>query len=168
MPRDILTQARLKEVLHYDPDTGVFTRITKSAQRVNIGDVAGFINNAGYRIIGIDSVQYLAHRLAFLYMTGSFPSHDTDHKYGNKADNRWEKIRSATRQKNARNQKIRSTNKSGVNGVYWVERLNKWLASIEVDSKSINLGHHEDFCDAVAARKRADIEYGFDENHGRA
>ena len=168
VPKQILTQDRLKEVLHYNPDTGIFTWIEKVSNKINVGDIAGSNHSSGYFSIMIDCKNYMSHRLAFLYMDGSFPTHDVDHRYGEKKDNRWEKIRRFTRQQNSRNQKLRNDNKSGATGVFWYARKSKWVASIRVDGASKHLGYFIDFDDAVYARKQADIKYGFDVSHGRS
>ena len=83
----MLTQERLKELLHYCPDTGIFTWI-KPKQTTRVGDECGFINDPGYRGIGIDSRPYKSHRLAFLYMLGRLPNKQVDHINQVKSDNR--------------------------------------------------------------------------------
>jgi hypothetical protein len=80
----------LRELLSYDPKTGMFTWRIRSARRVHIGDVAGGVNGRGYLTIRVDGRQYLAHRLAFLHMTGSWPKKEhIDHINMDRADNRW-------------------------------------------------------------------------------
>ena len=76
-----LTQDRLKELLHYDPDTGVFTWIQKPAPRGRaiIGSVAGGLKQHGYITIGINQREYYAHRLAWLYVYGEWPEDQIDH-----------------------------------------------------------------------------------------
>lgn len=76
-----LTQSRLKELLHYDPETGVFTRRTTRGGCAS-GTIAGTPHVAGYRSLYVDRAHYLAHRLSFLYMTGAFPKGDVDHING--------------------------------------------------------------------------------------
>lgn len=74
MRYDSLTLDRLKEVLSYDAETGIFTwkvRPTKNS-RVHIGDEAGCLKPSGYRYINIDNRTYLASQLAWLYVTGTF------------------------------------------------------------------------------------------------
>ena len=75
----MITQARLKELLTYDPETGYFTR-NVNVKGANAGERAGTITAKGYIAIGIDRKHYLAHRLAFLYMTGEWPKELVDHK----------------------------------------------------------------------------------------
>lgn len=92
-------------------------------------------------MIGIDGTRYLAHRLAFLYMTGAWPDCDVDHINLDRADNRWGNLRQATRSQNMANGKLRSSNTSGFKGVTWVSRLSKWRAEIVKDGRKKAIGH---------------------------
>lgn len=89
----MLTQERLKELLTYEPATGVFRwrerRGNQGGGCVAPGDEAGSVYKNGYRMIGVGGRRYGAHRLAFLYMTGAFPPAEVDHINGVPADNRW-------------------------------------------------------------------------------
>lgn len=161
-----LTQERLKDLLGYDPGTGIFTRVVK-VSNFNEGDIAGCLRPDGYLQISVDDRRYLAHRLAFLYITGSFPEKDVDHINGIRTDNKWKNIRIVDKRGNARNTKIPITNNSGALGVCWATRESKWMASIKIDGKGRHLGYFNKFDDAVKARKEADVKYGFHENHGR-
>ena len=78
----MITQKRLKELLHYCPDSGVFTRLKSTSNRVKVGDIAGWKGKNGYIGINVGGVKERAHRLAFLYMTGDFPVFQTDHING--------------------------------------------------------------------------------------
>ena len=167
MPKQILTQPELKSLLHYNPDTGIFVRLTKSAFCVNVGDIAGGLSVKGYTVIKVNNRQYRAQRLAFLYMTGSFPKLTVDHINGIKTDNRWNNLRDVSNQENNRNRKLSTTNNSGCVGVLWYKPNNKWVSYIYMNSKRIHLGYFSSFFNAVAARKSADIKYSFHKNHGR-
>ena len=160
-----LTQGELKENLHYDADTGLFTW-AKNRQRVGIGSLAGCLDNYGYRVIGIDGKQYKAHRLAFLYMTGKLPPNEIDHINHSRDDNRFVNLRHATRVENLRNKSMHSNNKSGFTGVYWEKALNKWAVNIWVNGKNKYLGNFTDIKEAIACRKKANIDFGFHQNHG--
>ena len=72
----MLTQERLKEVLHYYPETGIWTWLISETHRIHVGDRAGGIKEKGYRTIGIDGKRYRSARLAVLYMTGKWPKDD--------------------------------------------------------------------------------------------
>ena len=120
-----LTQERLKELLDYNPDTGVFTRRV-SVQGCKAGDIAGCLNGKGYRRISVDSKVYVASRLAFLYMGGYLPEYDVDHINRIRDDNKWSNLRHVSRQCNMRNGSRRSTNTSGITGVCWCKQYKKW------------------------------------------
>jgi hypothetical protein len=79
----MITQEELKRVLHYDPDTGVFTRRVTLSSKAKAGDIVG-TNMRGYLQVCIHGKQYRLHRLAWLYVYGVFPEHETDHINGNK------------------------------------------------------------------------------------
>ena len=114
----MLTADRLRELLNYDPDTGVFTYRVTRAPRFRPGDMAGHVDVHGYRVIGLDLRIYKAHRLAGLYMTGEWPKHEVDHKNLDKADNRWVNLRPATHGQNRQNIGALKNNWTGCKGVY--------------------------------------------------
>ena len=126
----MITQARLKELLAYNPDTGVFTWLVKSNRKIRIGDIAGHLDGKGYRRIKVEQKRYQAHRLAWLYMTGAWPVAQIDHRNGNKDDNRWDKLREATNAENQQNRVINRNNTSGLMGVCWNRKMGKWQAQI--------------------------------------
>ena len=93
-------------------------------------------------------------------MTGSWPIAEIDHINGVKDDNRFKNLREATRTENIRNQKLpRVDNASGVAGVSWYKKYGKWVARIQVHGKRISLGYFSNLCDAVTARKAAEIKH---------
>lgn len=113
----MLTHERLREVLIYDPDTGLWTwRITVS-NRAKAGARAGCRRNDGYHLIRVDGRLYLAHRLAWLYMTGGWPEREIDHADGNPSDNRWANLRLATHAQNITNQTAHRDNRLGAKGI---------------------------------------------------
>ncbi len=162
----MITQARLRELLHYDPSTGVLTRLVALTNCVQVGDVAGYRNQRGYVRVMVDSSLYLAHRLAWLYMTGAFPENEIDHKDHVRDNNRWSNLREAMPVENARNQSMFCNNTSGVMGVSWNKARRKWKVSINAEGKRIHLGYFRRKAVAARVRKAAEIEYGFHENHG--
>lgn len=166
MTANILTQDRLRELLYYNKQFGIFVWIQKIG-RIEDGDLAGWIGSDGYISMRVDGGKYLSHRLAVLYMTGAFPPAQGDHINGVTSDNRWVNIRSVTHQENSKNRKAPSTNTSGVMGVSWNKASKKWRAYIGAENSNVNLGFFNGFFDACCARKSAEIKYNYHPNHGR-
>jgi len=165
----MINQKDLKEALHYNPDTGVFTWVNLSpyARSAKIGDVAGYLDKKdGYMRIKVKGKQYLSHRLAWFYAHGVWPKHEVDHVNHDRADNRIVNLREVTRLENMRNASQYKTNTSGVTGVYWHKPTEKWQASIAVEGKLLYLGLDVDKFEAICARKSAENRYNFHSNHG--
>ena len=162
----MITQSELKELLHYDPETGIFIRLISFTNKVKAGGVAGWNSSHGYIKISVKSQTYYAHRLAWLYIHGVWPK-QIDHINHNPSDNRLVNLRETTQQENAKNASMKNTNKSGVTGIHLHEPSNKWRAYITVDGKAIHLGCFSIKNDAIKTRKEAEIKYGFHANHGR-
>lgn len=109
---------RLLAVIHYDPNTGIFTRIGLSGDRKDlIGKKAGGPSGDGYIRIAVDSRRYRAHRLAWFYMTGSWPAREIDHRNRIRSDNRWVNLREASSAINKHNRSPKSNNLVGLLGV---------------------------------------------------
>lgn len=167
----MLTYARLKEVLHYDPQTGIFTWIDPKKPRF-LGKIAGsnWINpkvRSHYVSIKIDKVLYKGHRLAFLYVNGEFPKNMVDHIDGNGMNNRWDNLRECTRTENYRNVRKYTNNTSGAKNVYFHKRTKTWDVSFGIDGKLHHYGCYKTFdeADAVAKKVRAELHGAF-RNHG--
>jgi hypothetical protein len=144
MTKQILTQEELKSQLHYDPDTGIFTRTKTLTNCCKIGDVAGSKLNNGYIIIRVLNKKYLAHRLAWLYMTGNFPSQTIDHINRIKDDNRLCNLRHADQSHNNLNVCKNVSNTSGYKGVNWNKNRKKWAVRCTVNGERIFLGYFDD------------------------
>jgi hypothetical protein len=159
----MITAARVRELLDYDPDTGVMRwRVPRG--RAPAGAIAGF-NEKGYRGIRVDSVQTYIHRLVFLHVHGYEPK-IVDHLNGDRSDNRLANLRDVTQSINLRNRRVSSANKSGITGVFWCTDKGRWAARIKVNRRTTHLGYFTDIQDAAAARKRAERELGFTARHG--
>lgn len=163
----MITQDQLKEVLHYCPETGVFTWLENMSTRARKGAEAGSIrydnsSNKPYRHICANQQRYRAHRLAFLYMTGGFPEDQVDHEDGNGLNNAWSNLRAVTGAENHKNMRKRADNRSGTTGVYWYKQTRKWRSLI----RNKHLGFFRSKEEAIAARKAAEVTYGFHDNHG--
>lgn len=155
-----MTQDELKTFLHYDPITGLFTwLIDHNFGRSRIGQIAGSLNH-GYIQIKIFGEVYLAHRLAFLYMTGKWPKVKADHKDLNRANNKWENLREADNKQNGQNKLARSDSQTGYKGVK-ITSSGKYQARIKIAGKYKNLGVFVDIEDAAGAYAiAAEIQYG--------
>lgn len=167
----MITQEKLKKHLDYDPNTGIFVWLVPTSTRVSAGDEAGNLGDNGYISIGFSGRLHRAHRLAWLYMTGElpeFPRFQIDHIDGNRSNNKWENLRGVDCAENRKNLAIRSDNTSGYVGVHWASVNNGWMATICLDSRKRYLGCFKDKEDAIRARKKAEVEFGFHENHGRS
>lgn len=164
-----LTQERLKSLLSYNPETGEFTWLVGGSGR-RAGEIAGTPNRNGsgkvYMSIGIDGKTYRSHRLAWLYAYGGWPKDQIDHIDQDSTNNRLSNLRSVTNAENSKNQKIPKNNSSGVTGVYFRNKRQKWEAKITVNGKLIYLGLFDLKDDAITARKNAEVEYNFHPNHG--
>jgi hypothetical protein len=161
----MITQAELKTLVDYDQQTGHFTwkpkaptnRHAKAWNTKWSGKRAGWIWRNSYVYIDFGGDRYQAHRLAWLYVYGSFPPHplEIDHINTNGMDNRISNLRVATRQQQLCNTKRRRDNKSGHKGVFYSERHKKWLVSIRIDGKSHFIGLFKTTEEAVEARQNA-------------
>lgn len=159
MPKK-LTQKRLKELLDYNPNTGVFVWEISPSPYVHIGMIAGSINSRGYRNIKLDKVLYRAARLAWLFTEGYFPEYQIDHINMVKDDDRRCNLRHVTASCNCKNKGITKANKSGVVGVCWHKGVKKWVATIKY-KKVLHLGCCKNIQDAAKIRWEAEKKYGY-------
>ncbi len=170
-----LTLDVLKTLVRYSPTTGNMWRIVKHDAWGNVKPIKKLItgqNNRGYRWVSLNGDMYLVHRLAFLWMTGDHPTGEVDHINGDRLDNRWVNLRDTDPFNNSRNQGIRKDNTSGVRGVNYNNCQNsrntkRWIARISHRGERILLGNFATFEEAVAARKQAEIDYGYHPNHAK-
>jgi hypothetical protein len=144
-----MTVDDLRSLLEYDPCTGLFSWKLKKRGHVNPGDKAGYSCGRGYVYIKIGQKRYSAHRLAWFYVHGVWPSDEIDHINGNRSDNRIKNLREANHAQNTQNSKTRAHNTSGMKGVGL--HKGKWRALIRVEGKSKHLGYFATPGDAHAA-----------------
>jgi len=151
----MINQSELKHYLTYDTCSGIFTWNVSTARRIKVGDIAGGLNSEGYVRIRLRGKWYLAHRLAWLYTYGEFPSFEIDHINGNPSDNSITNLRNANRKQNMENQKLHKDNRSGHRGVSFVELLQKWRVRVTHQRQIYNVGYFDKLEDAVNAAKTA-------------
>lgn len=154
------TAYRLKELLDYCPETGSFHwRVRRGSRRK--GDTAGTLMGQGCIAIGIDGVAYLAHRLAWVFMTGNPAPDEIDHENLDVSDNRWSNLRCATRPQNAANRGAFRSNKIGLKGVSQTKGCSTFRARIGPAKNRIYLGRFPTAEEAHAAYCKAAKElYG--------
>lgn len=157
----MITQEEMKKTLYYDPDTGLITRVN-----TRITFKVGNLMPCGYLRIKVNGKLYLAHRLAWLYVYGSFPKGQIDHINGIRLDNRICNLRDVTKKENLVNKRIYANSKSGITGVHWHKQHKKWAVVICKDNKTKHLGLFDNLEQARLCRKKADKDYGFHINHG--
>jgi hypothetical protein len=159
--RNALTVDFIRAALSYDKRSGVLRwKVRSDARRCwnvrHAGNVAGCIDDKGYRKISVNGCLVSAHLLIWFYITGEWPEHEIDHANGNRSDNRWSNIRLATPSQNRWNSRKSTRNTSGFKGVYWCEVMNAWSAQICAGGKRTYLGcfktarmAHAAYCDAA-------------------
>lgn len=152
-----LTQARLREVLNYDPETGEFTWRVNKSSRARIGQRTGSKDGRGYLHTTIDWKFYDLHRLAWFYVHGHWPAIHIDHINGKRTDNRLVNLREATRSQNQANMKRMSRNRSGYKGIIWERRRHRWSVRISKQGKCYYLGQFKSLAEARAVYEAAAI-----------
>lgn len=157
MPNDLINAA---DIFTYDPLTGV-------VRWLKTGNIAGFVNRRGYRLINYKGKRYRSHRLVWVIHNGCIADGEMDHINGVKDDNRIINLRVVTTQENQKNTKMHKHNTSGCMGVHFHTRDKKWTVRIKINRKYIHLGSYKTKEEAIKVRKDAEIKYGFHSNHGR-
>lgn len=149
-----ISHAELRKLLHYNPDTGIWTWLSPPTGRHVVGKRADFHYDRGYarlRLVKVEKsyLQCLSHRLAWFYMTGVWPPDEVDHKNNEPSDNRWNNLRLATRTQNVANATRPSHNTSGLKGVSRIKKHpRRWRACITQNKKQTSLGWFD--CPAAA------------------
>lgn len=157
--RKLLTAERLREILDYEPDTGLFRWKNPTSRRVSVGMIAGGPISCGRQrriCMGVDGVNQYAHRLAWLWMTGAWPPEEIDHIDGDSLNNKWDNIRLANRGQNQCNRGPTYNGTSGYKGVTLNKECGKYAAQINVSGKHYYLGlfctakeAHQAYCEAA-------------------
>jgi len=163
IPKDTPPKSKLHELFFYQDGKLLWK---KSGSGRNVGDEAGMITEKGYRRIKIDGKLHMAHRLVWAYHFDSVPEY-IDHIDENKLNNTIGNLRQATKVQNGCNISFRKNNKSGVKGVYWAKREQKWVAELSIDKKIKRVGYFDDIelAELVVMEAR-DKYHGAFANHG--
>lgn len=137
----VITAKRLREILSYDPETGLFVYRTQRG-RSRAGSKAGTVQSDGRININLEGRVYRAHRLAWLYMTGEWPAQEIDHKDTDPGNNKWSNLRNASSTVNKQNIQKAPTGKiySRLLGAHWCKQGQLWKSSIRINKKSVYLG----------------------------
>ena len=151
-----LTHKQVVELFNYDPITGALTHRQKSA-RGSVGEEAGWVNSRGYHRVSIEGVEYAAHKVIWLLVTGTHPVTDIDHEDNNRANNAWKNLRPATRSQNLMNQGKRSNNASGYKGV--TSRGNSHSVRFRSNGKVIHAGSYPSALEAAQAYDREVVKH---------
>ena len=150
----------LRNVFRYDQELGKFYWLITPNSRAKAGDEAGYIcSTNGYHGLKYNGKDYLAHRVAWFFVSGTLPVEQIDHINGVRSDNRISNLRECTASQNQKNHCLHKNNTSGHSGVSWSEKRKKFLVAVCVAGKRINIGRFADLSDAIAARKGAEKKF---------
>ena len=159
-----ITKEELGDVFTY-VDGSFYWKI-KPSSRVNIGDKVGGTDGGGYIRNRIHGRCYSTHRLIFLFFNGYVPEY-IDHIDGNRSNNKIENLRECTWSQNQQNSKLRTNNTSGIKGLSYVKRSNKWLARISLNKKVLFYKEYSSKSEAVfELRKERERLHSEFSNHG--
>jgi hypothetical protein len=172
----VLTVELAREYFAYDPKTGVVTWSKRDTRHVKVGDIAGWVDTSRdrqrqYLMVSFRGQQFLLHRVIMGIITGvmpAYPEYEVDHENGNGLDNRQCNLRLTTKGVNLQNKRRYSNNTSGCCGISFRASHGTWRARIAVNGKEKHLGTFENEHDAIAARKDAEHQFGYHENHGNS
>lgn len=151
-----ISYSRVRELFDYHEDGYLIWKI-QNGNSIKIGDVAGSSSGEDRSQVQIDGTLYGAHRIIFLFHHKYLPEL-VDHEDKDKLNNKINNLRDVSRQCNNRNASVRKDNTSGVKGVCWHKKHNKWISRITLNKKLIHLGIFEHFEDAVKVRYEAEVE----------
>jgi hypothetical protein len=157
-----LDQDLLKNFLHYDPETGIFSW-NYARKGIKVSDSVGTTKPSGYIVVLLKRKMYRIHRLAWLYMTGKWPENEIDHINGDRSDNRFCNLREATKAQNNWNKKVRKDSTTGIKNVLHYPKYGTYYVKITANKVSHSFGPFKTINEAeiVAKQKRAEIHKDF-------
>ena len=164
---DELDYDKAHDLFVYEPKTGRLIRRISQLGGGPAGSEAGSFDTLGYRRVQVGGKSHKTHRVIWLMNYGKWPKNEIDHIDHDPANNRLNNLRNADRTANGKNQKLSKNNTSGLCGVLWHKRDEVWTARIQNTERFIHLGNFDNLLDAACARKSAEIDHGYHENHGR-
>lgn len=147
----MVTQNYLLDNFIYNPETGEFKRRN--------GNKTGWVEYTKLKMylrLSINYKKYHIHRLIFLYMTGEFPQDTIDHIDGDSLNNKWNNLRAVSMKVNNQNLGLFYSNKSGISGVWFNPKRQRWDATIKINEKTTHVYYGKDFFEACCARKSAE------------
>jgi hypothetical protein len=157
----MITQKEVRELFKYNKETGILKWRNRGKGRRKTA-IAGNINSKGYIVVCVKGKTYKAHGLIWLGMTGAFPTNQIDHINRIKTDNRWQNLRDISTSQNNRNKGLQKNNTSGVKGVCFNKKTNKWEVYIANNNKKrVYLGLYKNFNVAIQVRNKAEQMLGF-------
>ncbi len=159
----------LHSLLDYNADNGEFVWTYFNNNNPNKGTLTPQKPAKGNRYVRIFiyGKYYQAHRVAWVMYYGKEPEYGIDHIDGDTSNNAISNLRDVPQSVNCKNSSIKSSNKSGFNGVTWMKKSKRWRARLMFNGKDVHLGFYKEKKDAISARVFANKKYGFHENHGR-
>ena len=161
-----LTYDYANYLFKYDPETGNLYRRVKGTEEFR-SKPAGTKTKTGYIQIYVDGKLYLAHRIIMLLVNKSLSDDcQVDHIDHNRLNNKLNNLRVVSQSGNMRNSGRRSDNSTGVTGVVYHKPARKYMANIFIGGKRMYLGLFNTLEEATDARARANLKYGYHENHG--
>lgn len=170
----------VRQIINYDPETGEMTWFARpldnfksSGQQIrwnrrHAGKRAWSLTKNGYHVVSINKRQCGAHRVAWFLHYGVWPNGMIDHINHDRTDNRICNLRDVDNRSNSRNRPLPENHPSPAFGVRWTSSNRKWRSTIRTGNKHVHLGYFEDVWEAIEARRKAEMAFGYHPNHGRA
>lgn len=149
----------LRDYFNYDPASGEIRWKKSPHHKVKAGDIAGFIEPRGYRVLQFKKTLWKGHRIALALMNNEFPNGEVDHIDGNPSNNRFENLRVVDKSQNQMNRAVSKNNRSGIKGVHFCESKQKWVSRISVGKNRIHIGGFNSFDEAIQKRKQFEDEF---------